>query len=80
MASKLVAVNESGRRIGEDHPKARLTNFQVDRVFELRERGWSYTKIANKFKVSRECIRSICLCRTRGQWASRFKKVDHEQA
>lgn len=73
--TKLVAIGEKGRWIGEDHPKAKLSNEDIDKVFEYREKGWSYMMIAKKFKVSRESIKSICQGRTRCQWPVRFKKV-----
>lgn len=75
MMRRLVAIGEKGRWIGEDHPKSRLTNEQVDQVFYLREEGWSYMRIAKKFQVSKESIRDICLGRTRCQWPVRFKAV-----
>jgi hypothetical protein len=36
---KLAAVNEQGHRIGEDHPRARLTNHEVELIFDLHDDG-----------------------------------------
>lgn len=76
MARKVVAIGEKNRRIGEDHPKAKLTNRQVDEVFAMRDRGLSYARIAMRFNVSKACIRDILVYRTRSQWAVRFKTVE----
>lgn len=66
MARKIVAVNERGLRIGEDHPKASLTDHEVDLIRELGEerdargrRVWGRRKLAAKFDVSTWTIRSI---------------------
>lgn len=78
MKKKLVAIGENNRRIGEDHPKAVLTNAQIDQVFDMRERGMSYGQIAMRLKVSKASIRDILSCRTRSQWAVRFKEIEVE--
>lgn len=75
---KLVAIGETNRRIGEDHPKAVLSNAQVDEVFEMRERGLSYGQIARRFKVTRQNIRDVLSCRTRAQYAVRFKEITYD--
>jgi hypothetical protein len=60
-----VVVNERGRRIGESHPRARLTDHEIDLIRELAEdevdavtgklirKGLSYREIAEKFEM--EC-------------------------
>lgn len=77
---KLVAVNERGRRIGEDHPRAVLTNHEVDMIFELHEIGWGYKRLAVKFEVSKRAIRDILTGRRRGQVAARFIRGAHDDA
>lgn len=72
---KLVAIGENGRRIGEDHPKAKLSNAQIDEIFSLRQKGKSYMQIARIFNVSKASIQHILHCRTRAQFPVRFKKV-----
>ena len=71
---KLVAIGENGKRIGEDHPKAKLSNAQVDEVFRMKEKGKSYRQIAKHFEVSKASIQWIVQCRTRAQWPVRFKE------
>lgn len=45
-----VVVNEQGRRIGESHPRARLTEHEIALIRELAEEGVSYKQIAKKFE------------------------------
>ena len=63
MAKKklVVAVGETGERIGEDHPNARLNNEQVDRIRDLREDfGLTYAQLAAMYSVTKSCIAGIC--------------------
>lgn len=70
-ANRLVAFNAAGRRIGESHPRAKLTDDDVTLVFELREAGLSYQQIADKFdddvSISKAQVRNILLFRQRAQ-------------
>lgn len=66
MVRKVVAVNERGQRVGEDHQKSRLTNEQVDRVRDLHElHDLSYGQLSKMFGVSKNCIADICKYRRR---------------
>lgn len=72
--SKLVGVNEKGLRVGEDHPRAKLTNRDVELIRRLHEEGMSYRKIAIKFDVSVMLVCYICTYRRRSSTAVAFKK------
>lgn len=83
MAMKLVGVNELGQRVGEDHPRARLTNHEVDLIRELGDeldhrgrRKWGRRKLSEKFEVSTWTIQSILECRSRAQYPAQFKRVE----
>ena len=67
MRQPLVAVNDQGRRIGEGHPLARLSDAEVDLIHELREAGMSYGELATRFGVSKSCIAHILTGRRRGE-------------
>lgn len=74
---KLVAVNESGCRIGEDHPKATLSDATIDLIRELHEdQGKSYGYIAMKFKISKVYVQMICTYRRRAQTPDRWVRVE----
>jgi predicted DNA-binding protein (UPF0251 family) len=72
---KTVAVNEAGLRIGEDHPNARLTDAEVERVRLLHEEGMGYEALAEKFEVSRWTIGRICRYERRAQPVAGYKVV-----
>lgn len=75
MATIRVAVNELGRRIGQDHHRAKLTNGEVDLMFAMHEEGWGYRKLAAKFEVSKSLVRYIIKGRWRCQTPAKFKTV-----
>lgn len=70
-----IALNEHNCRIGEGHPRAKLTDAEVDLVFALREEGLSLAEIAAKFDVSKGCIWKIVQGLRRGQPAARLVSV-----
>lgn len=72
---KLVALNESGRRIGESHPRAKLLDYEVDQVLELLDSGLSYAQVALKFDVSKSCVAHIATGRRRGQAIGKLVRV-----
>lgn len=75
MSAVLVSLNDAGRRIGESHPRARLSDEEVLLMIGLRESGMTYREIASKFGSSYSGVRSICIGRTRGQWCSMTKPI-----
>jgi len=73
---RVYAVNEHGRRIGEAHQHARLTDEQVDRIRDLHEEhGLSYLQLAKMYYVSKQTIASICQYQRRAQTPFGFKTL-----
>ena len=72
---KLVALNEDGRRIGQEHPRAKLLDSEVEQVLELLDGGMSYAAVAGKFDVSKSCIAHIATGRRRSQSVARLARV-----
>ena len=73
---KAVAVNSSGRRIGDSHHNAKLKTHEVDLIRELHEEhGLGYRRLSEKFEVSRSTIRDVCLYRIHCQTPDRWKWV-----
>ena len=73
---KTVAVNDAGLRIGEDHPNAKLTDAEVERIRSLHEDdGLSYSTLAEKFEISKGAVAKICRYERRGQFVADFKAV-----
>lgn len=73
--TKLVAVNEHGRRIGETHPGAKVSDHEVELILKLRDAKWGYRRIAKAMEMSRETVRDIARGTTRCQTVERFKKL-----
>lgn len=72
---RFVAVNASGCRIGQDHPRAKLSDDDVGAIFDLLDEGMSYGEIAKKFDVGRACIQKIANGSRRCQRAERYLLV-----
>ena len=72
---RTVAVNDAGLRIGEDHPNAKLTDAEVERIRSLHEDGMIYEVLAEKFEVSKWAIGRICRYERRAQTPANFKNV-----
>lgn len=72
---KTVTLNELGRRIGESHPRAKLTDAEVDLVLDLLADGMSLAQVAGKMDVSKSCIAHIASGRRRGQMIARVVSV-----
>ncbi|WP_052236206.1 hypothetical protein [Bordetella avium] len=73
--TKAVTVNDAGLRVGEDHPNAKLTDGEVERIRSLHEDGLSYQTLAEKFEISKGAVAKICRYERRGQFAVRVKIV-----
>jgi hypothetical protein len=49
-----------GRRIGEDHQNAVLTNNEVEMMRAYREEGKTWQWLVDKFEVPKRTARDIC--------------------
>lgn len=76
MRGALITVNEDGRRVGESHPRAKLTDHEVELIRQLLDEGGLTQKgIADKFDVSYSTVKSISCCRRRAQTPARVKRI-----
>ena len=73
--AKLRAVNESGHVVGETHPRAILSDHEVDLMLQLRDEGYSLSWLAAKFEVSKACTQHVCSGKTRSHVVVRFVRV-----
>lgn len=71
--ARLVQVNEAGRPVGESHPRAVLTDHEVQLLLELRSEGFSYGWLARKFEITKGHAWRICTGRQRAQIAVEWK-------
>jgi hypothetical protein len=72
---KIIGVNERGYRIGEEHPKATLTDAEVELLRKLNEAGLCYRELAEKFETNKGTVAKICRYERRCQYAVKFKKL-----
>ena len=73
--SVLVAVNDAGIRIGQDHQRAVLSDAEVELMRQLAEEGMAYSELARKIEVSKWAVGRICRYERRAQTPVRFKRV-----
>lgn len=60
-------MNEHGRPIGEGHHNAKLLDWEVEVLLELRDEGWGYKRLAKHFDVSTRSVRAYCSGKNRCQ-------------
>lgn len=72
---KLVQLNEQGRVIGQNHPRAKLLDAEIELAMALRAQGLSLAKVAAKFGVSKGCIWKIEQGLRRGQPVAKVVRV-----
>lgn len=75
MKKRIVAINERGLRVGEDHQNAKLTDQDVECIRELNRQGIGYGALAEKFEVSKSLIAKICTYQRRAETATNYKTV-----
>lgn len=71
----MVAVNEYGMRIGQDHQKAILTDRDVELMRQLHDGGMSLSRLAIKFECSKTEVWNICNYKCRNQITNKFKEI-----
>jgi len=77
---KMFAYNADGKRIGEDHPNARLTDEQIDRIRDLHEdHDLKYSQLAEMYGVSKSMIAGVCQYRRRAQTPFGWKRLEVDE-
>lgn len=72
---RIVYLNERGNRIGESNPRAQLRDHEIELLLQLREEGFSYSWLAQKFECSKSAVQWYCNGGRRCQVAARVKTV-----
>lgn len=85
VARRGIAIGPNGRRVGETHPNAKLTDHDCDLIRELAtqrdehgrvvKQGLSFTILARKFEVTKTCIAKIVDCSRRAIVPARVVSV-----
>jgi hypothetical protein len=79
-AMKIVAINASGRRVGEDHQNAKLTNSEVLLLLQMRDEGMSYAELAKVWDIGKSTAFDICSGRYRSQFPAGYVRVKATRA
>jgi predicted transcriptional regulator len=61
--------------IGQEHPRAKLLDSEVDQVLELVEAGFSFSQVAEKMGVTKSCVGHIVSGRRRCQTPAKLVSV-----
>lgn len=79
---RIVAVNDRGSRIGQDHHRATLTDHEVELMRRLHEefevghpQHVGYRRLATMFDCTKTAARKICNYLIRAQTTAGFKRV-----
>lgn len=75
MSIRTVGVNDIGRRVGDSHHNAKLTDGDVELLLAMHAEGWGYRRLAAKFEVSKRHVRDIVAGKRRGQVATAWRTV-----
>ena len=67
LMEKSVTLNEDGRRIGESHPRAKLSDNDVDDIRDMFDQGVSIKQLAARFGYHERYVRKICQFEARNQ-------------
>ena len=69
-----VRVNEDGRRIGESHPQAVLSDVEVDALLAERDAGATLSELARRWGLSKSGVKGLVDGRRRGQVGPRVMR------
>lgn len=72
---RVVGVSDAGVRVGQDHPRARLTDADLALLLALRAQGMGYNELAAKFEVPKSSVAAWCKARRRVMIAVEFRVV-----
>ena len=75
-----VRVNEDGRRIGESHPQAVLSDVEVDALLAERDAGATLSELARRWGLSKSGVKGIVDGRRRGQVGPRVMRLQSRVA
>jgi hypothetical protein len=72
-----IAVNHRNHRLGQHHQsRPKLTDADVVEISDLHNReGWSYSRIAQHFGVSKSCVAMVVRCERRACIPARIIEV-----
>ncbi len=77
---KMVQIGEYGRRVGESHGRAKLSDHEIDLVRQLREDGMPAAEIAEKFEVGKRYVYKVVNFERRASIVAEYRRVRKQKA
>jgi transposase len=71
----LIQIGEYGKRIGETHGRAKLSDHEIDLVRQLKEEGMPAGEIAEKFEVSKRYVYKLVNFERRASIVAQYRRV-----
>ncbi len=71
----IVQIGEYGKRVGESHGRARLTDHEIDLIRQLKEQGMSAATIAEKMEISKRYVYKLVNFERRASVVAEYRRV-----
>ncbi len=73
--TQYVHIGEYGKRIGETHGRAKLSDHEIDLVRQLKEEGMPATEIAEKMEISKRYVYKLANYERRASVVAEYRRV-----
>ncbi|API59625.1 hypothetical protein BSL82_10100 [Tardibacter chloracetimidivorans] len=73
--TRLIGVSEHGIPVGEEHPRAKLTDDAVEQIRQLCEQGTPQRAVARMFGISKGAVSDIVSFRRRAAYPVGWRRV-----
>jgi len=77
---QMIQIGEYGKRVGESHGRAKLSDHEIDLVRQLKEEGMPATEIAEKFEVGRRYVYKVVNFERRASIVAQYRRVAKQRA
>ena len=71
----LVQIGEYGKRVGETHGRAKLSDHEIDLVRQLKEEGMPAAEIASKMEISKRYVYKVVNFERRASIVAQYRRV-----
>lgn len=72
---QFVQIGEYGKRIGETHGRAKLSDHEIDLVRQLKEGGMPATEIAEKMEISKRYVYKLVNFERRASVIAEYRRL-----
>ncbi len=73
--TQYVHIGEYGKRVGETHGRAKLSDHEIDLVRQLKEEGMPAPEIAEKMEISKRYVYKLVNFERRASVVAEFRRV-----